>query len=148
MEHKSRGCFCMTPLGATTICQIGVGAVSIKIFFCYAHKDIKWLNELKKHLDPYKRTGTVEIWHDADISAGVEWEPEIAKHLNDADIILLLISVDFVASDYCYNIELKRAIERHERKEARVIPIIIRPVSWKKVEALKKLQVLPRNEKA
>lgn len=122
--------------------------MAVKIFFCYAHEDKKMLNELKKHLIPFQKVGAVEIWHDADISAGVEWEPEIAKHLNSAHIILLLISADFMASDYCYGTELKWAIERHKLKEARVIPVILRPVYWKTVESLKKLQALPTDGKA
>src|SRR2546421_4014039 len=121
--------------------------MSLQIFLCYAQKDKKMLNELKKHLEPFQRLGSVEMWHDADISAGLEWETEIAKHLNGAHIILLLISADFIASDYCYSIGLKRAIERHKRKEARVIPIILRPVYWKTVEPLSKLQPLPTNGK-
>src|SRR5436309_15435072 len=121
--------------------------MAVKIFFCYAHEDKKMLNELKKHLIPFQKVGAVEIWHDADISAGLEWETEIAKHLNSAHIILLLISADFIASDYCYSIGLKRAIEHHKRKEVRVIPIILRPVYWKTVEPLSKLQLLPTNGK-
>ena len=120
--------------------------VALKIFFCYAHEDKKMLNELKKHLISFQKVGIVEMWHDADISAGVEWEPEIAKHLNSAHIILLLISADFIASDYCYGTELKRAIERHELKEARVIPIILRPVYWQGAP-FARLQALPTGAK-
>ena len=117
----------------------------VKIFFCYAHEDEALLNKLKAHLRPLQRQGLIDIWHDRDISAGTEWEREISKHLNEADIILLLVSPDFMNSDYCYSIEMKRAIERHERGETVVIPIILRHVFWQGV--LGKLQALPTDAK-
>jgi TIR domain len=97
--------------------------MSINILFCYAREDELFLNQLKAHLKPLQRRGLIEVWHDRDISAGMEWEREISQHLNTAQIILLLISPDFMNSDYCYGVEMKRALERHERKEAQVIPI-------------------------
>lgn len=118
----------------------------VKIFFCYAHEDEPLLNKLKSHLRPLQRQRLIDVWHDRDISAGAEWEQEISKHLNEADIILLLVSPDFMDSDYCYSVEMKRALERHERGEARVIPVILRPVYWQ-VEPLKKLQALPTDVK-
>jgi hypothetical protein len=117
----------------------------LKIFFCYAHEDELLLKKLKTHLRPLQRQGHIEMWHDRDISAGAEWEHEISQHLNAAQIILLLVSPDFMASDYCYGIEMKRALERHQRGEARVIPIIVRPVYWQGV--LGKLQALPTDAK-
>ena len=113
----------------------------LEIFCCYAHEDEALLNKLKTHLKPLQWQGLIDVWHDRDISAGTQWEQEINKHLDEADIILLLVSPDFIASDYCYNIEIKRALERDKRKEARVIPIILRPVDWQNV--LGKLQALP-----
>lgn len=113
----------------------------VKIFFCYAHEDEPLLNKLKTHLKPLQRQGLIDVWHDRDISAGTEWEQEINEHLNSAQIILLMVSSDFMDSDYCYSIEMKRAIERHERGEARVIPVILRPAHWQVV--LGKLQALP-----
>src|SRR2546421_8892934 len=115
----------------------------VKIFFCYAHKDEELLKKLQSQLIPLQREGLVEgFWHDRDISAGAEWEKEIDRHLNAAQIILLLVSPDFIASEYCYSIEMKRAIERHEKREARVIPIILRHVHWQK-SPIGKLQALP-----
>jgi len=113
----------------------------VKIFFCYAHEDEQLLNTLKNHLFPLKRTGLIEIWHDRDISAGTDWEQQIKSHLNEAQIILLLVSPDFMVSDYCYGIEMQRALERHDLGEARVIPVILRHVYWQGV--LGKLQALP-----
>ncbi len=113
----------------------------VKIFFCYAHEDEQLLNKLKNHLFPLKRAGLIDIWHDRDISAGTDWEQQIKSHLNEAQIILLLVSPDFMFSDYCYGIEMQRALERHNLGEARVVPIILRYCSWQDV--LGKLQALP-----
>src|SRR5437868_6409053 len=96
----------------------------VEIFICYARNDQALLNDLQKHLVPMVRQGLITMWHDTDISPGTEWEEEINKHLNTAQIVLLLVSPDFMASEYCYSKEMKRAMERHERGEARVIPVL------------------------
>jgi TIR domain/WD domain, G-beta repeat len=119
--------------------------MSVSIFFCYAHEDEELLNKLKRHLWPLQRQGLIAVWHDRDISAGTEWEQEISQHLNAAQIILLLVSPDFMYSDYCYGVEMKRAIERHQRGEARVIPVILRSVYWQGI--LGHLQALPIDAK-
>ena len=119
--------------------------MSVKIFICYAHEDEVYLKKLKIQLTPMHRQGLIEIWHDRDISAGTDWEREISEQLNSAQIILLLVSPDFMASDYCYGTEMKRAIERHNRKEARVIPVILRPVHWEDI--LGNIQALPADAK-
>jgi len=116
----------------------------IEIFCCYSRKDQLLLDQLKNHLVPFQRQGLITIWNDSDISPGTEWKAKINKHLNTAQIILLLVSSDFMASDYCYSNEMKRAMERHERGEARVIPIILRPVFWEEA-MFGKLQALPAN---
>ena len=115
-----------------------------KIFFCYAREDEQYLNKLKAYLRPLQRQGMIDVWHDRDISAGTEWESEIKKHLNSADIILLLVSPDFMSSEYCYSVEMDYALERHKCGDVLVIPVIIRPVHWKE-SVLGKLQVLPKN---
>lgn len=98
----------------------------IEVFFAYSHKDESLRDELETHLSILRRGGVISSWHDRRISAGREWVGEIDSHLNRADIILLLVSSDFIASDYCYKKEMARAIERHDRGEARVIPVILR----------------------
>jgi hypothetical protein len=103
---------------------------SIEVFCCYARRDKPHLDDLKTHLIVLQRQGLITIWNDTDISPGSNWEEEVEKHLNTAHIILLLISADFIASEYCYSKEMKRAIERHEQGEARVIPVILRPGYW------------------
>src|SRR5437660_81371 len=115
---------------------------SIEIFFCYAREDEGLRQGLEKQLRALQRQEIIDLWHDRDISAGTEWEREIDKHLNTARIILLLISPDFMGSDYCYGKEMKLAMERHERREARVIPIILRPIYWQGAP-FGKLQALP-----
>ncbi|SRR6266702_1460580 len=118
----------------------------VKLFFCYAHEDRNYLNKLKKHLTPLLRENLISTWHDVDISPGVEWEKEINKHLNTAKIILLLVSPDFMVSEYCYSKEMLRAMERHDQGEARVVPISLRPTHWKGAP-FGKLQALPTDAK-
>ena len=118
----------------------------VKVFCCYAREDEALLKKLKTHLLPLERTGLIEMWHDGDIRAGSEWEKEIDKYLTKARIVFLLVSPDFLASDYCYSIEMKKAIERHERGEATVIPVILRSSGWK-LTPLGKLQALPKDGK-
>jgi hypothetical protein len=121
-------------------------AKPIEIFYSYSHKDEELRDELEKHLSILKRQGVITGWHDRRIGAGKEWEGEIDEHLNTADVILLLISSDFLASDYCYDKEMRRALERHDAGEARVIPVILRPVDWEGA-LFGKLQALPKNAK-
>src|SRR5690625_7722823 len=96
-----------------------------KIFMSYSHKDESLRDELETHLSLLKRQGLISTWHDRKILAGDEIGSEIDENLESSDIILLLVSPYFLASDYCYDIELKRAMERHHCREARVITIII-----------------------
>ena len=117
---------------------------SLKIISCYARKDEKFQQELEKHLSPLKRTYSIDSWFDGKIDPGSDWKNEIDIHLNAAHIILLLISSDFIASHFCYDIEMQKAIERHERGVACVIPIILRPTHWQDTP-LGKIQALPRN---
>src|SRR5438270_791911 len=118
----------------------------IEIFCCYARADQLLLKRLISYLAPLQRQVVITVWADTDIDAEAEWEKEIEKHLNIAQIILLLVSPDFMASEYCYSKEMKRAIERHEAGEARVIPVILRPVYWQG-SPFGKLQALPTNGK-
>ncbi|MBW4606253.1 MAG: TIR domain-containing protein [Hassallia sp. WJT32-NPBG1] len=120
---------------------------AVKVFFSYSHKDEALRDELATHLSLMKRRGVIEAWHDREITAGSEWANAIDDNLNAADIILLLVSANFLASDYCYDIEMQRAMERHEAKEARVIPIILKPSDWSDAP-FGKLQALPKNAKA
>jgi TIR domain/CHAT domain len=119
---------------------------AIEVFFSYAREDEKLRDKLEKHLSLLKREKVITGWHDRKIGAGQEWKNEIDIHLNTAQIILLLVSVDFIASDYCWDVEVKRAMERHEAEEARVIPVILDSVDWKSAP-FGRLQHLPRGIK-
>lgn len=118
----------------------------IRLFYSYSHKDEKLREKLEAHLSPLKRDGLIEEWHDRKISAGNEWGEEINENLENADIILLLISSDFIASNYCHEKEMRRALERHRSKEARVIPVLLRSCDWK-LEPYGELQALPSDIK-
>jgi hypothetical protein len=119
---------------------------AVRIFCCYAREDEPLLNNLKTHLKPQQRQGLIHIWHDRDILAGAEWEQEVEQQLNTAQVILLLVSPDFMASDYCYTKEMQQVLARHARGEVRAIPIILRPTDWQ-ITPLGKLQALPRDGK-
>lgn len=119
---------------------------ALNVFFSYAHKDEDLRDELATHLALLKRSGKIRTWHDREIVPGGEWAGAIDENQEAADVILLLVSPAFIASDYCWDVELKRAMERHETGEARVIPIILRPVDWHEAP-FGKLQALPRNAK-
>src|SRR5579872_1980399 len=121
--------------------------MSVKIFVCYAHEDEALLNKLRTQLRPLELQGLIDIWHDCDISAGTDWQQEINTHISSANIILLLVSPNFMNSEYCYSIEMKRALEQHERGETCVIPVILRPVYWQGTP-FGKLQALPKDGKA
>ena len=82
---------------------------AVTVFISYTHADESFKDELIKHLSLMRRNGDVSIWHDRDIAGGREWKGEIDTHLEEADLILLLISTDFIASDYCWDVEMKRA---------------------------------------
>lgn len=94
-----------------------------------------------------KRLGLIEEWHDRKITAGSEWNKIISDSLENANIILLLVSIDFISSEYCYDIELERALERHANDEAVVVPIVIRNCLWQHTP-FAKLQALPKDAKA
>jgi hypothetical protein len=118
----------------------------LKVFVSYSHRDEDLKDELVIHLANLKRQGKISAWQDRDIEAGAEWDAEIKAQLEASAIILLLISPRFIASDYCYDLEMQRAIERHDAGAARVIPIILRPVDWQETP-FSKLQVLPKDAK-
>jgi len=119
----------------------------VKIFCSYAHEDQLFAQQLKVHFALLGRLHSWVVWSDTEICAGEDWEKTIQAHLDAAQIILLLVSADFIASDYCYSKEMQRAMERHERKEAYVIPILIRAVANWQQAPFGKLQVLPADDK-
>jgi hypothetical protein len=120
--------------------------LSLSLFYSYSHEDEHLRDRLAKALALLKRQNILTEWHDREIPAGDEWEQSIDEHIEQADIILLLVSPDFIASDYCWGKEVERSMERHKASAARVIPIILRPVDWNGA-MFGKLQALPKNAK-
>lgn len=102
----------------------------LSLFFSYSHRDEDFRNELEVHLAALKRQGVITAWHDRRIIAGQEVDQEISEALEKADMVLLLVSPYFLASDYCYEIEMQRALEKQTARTARVIPVILHPCDW------------------
>ncbi len=124
----------------------------LRVFYSYAHVDARPRAKLAKHLAPLERIGLIKSWYDNEILPGAQWEQEIADRLDETDLVLLLISPDFVASKYCYEVELKRAMERRAKKKTEVLAIIIRKTNaWEKLPAgemtLGDLNALPTSGK-
>ena len=94
---------------------------TINLFYSYSHADEALRDELEKHLKLLQRQNVIDTWHDRKICSGTMWDKVINKHLDMADIILLLISADFLASDYCWNIEIQRAMQKHEENSGGVL---------------------------
>lgn len=117
-----------------------------KIFFSYSHMDEDIKKTIDKHLSSLKRSKKIETWDDRQIIAGDNWDDSIRAKINEADIILLLISANFNSSDYIWNNELEKAIERHNRKDCIVLPIFARECDFEDTPYAK-LQGLPRDTK-
>jgi tetratricopeptide (TPR) repeat protein len=120
---------------------------AISVFISYAHEDEALLKQLQTHLSLLQRQGLIATWYDRELVAGTNWAGVIDERLEQASIILLLVSADFLASDYCYKNEMMRALERHDAGQARVLPIIVRTVYWKGAP-FARLQVLPTDARA
>ncbi|WP_437283624.1 TIR domain-containing protein [Sorangium sp. So ce375] len=117
---------------------------AIRLFFSYCHKDEALRDELETHLALLKREGILQSWHDRRIAPGDERAGQIDKHLDEGEVILLLVSADFLASDYCFDNEMRRALEHHNAGQARVIPVILRETDWHGAP-FDRLQALPRD---
>jgi hypothetical protein len=117
---------------------------AVDVFVSYAHEDEDLCDELRKHLTILEREGEIRSWHDRAILPGEAWGSAIDHRLNAADVILLLVSPDFMASKYCFDVELPRALERQKAGSARVVPIILRPADWSRAP-FSELQLLPKD---
>ena len=102
----------------------------VRIFFSYSHEDDRHRIRLEKHLKLLERQGLIEPWSDRKLLPGAEWAKEIDQRLERADLVLFLVSADFVTSEYCWGVEMKRALERHEVGEVQVVPVIVRDCDW------------------
>lgn len=118
----------------------------VTVFFSYSHRDEDLRNELEIHLSALKRQGVIKTWHDRRIGAGKGLDKEIDSNLEGSDIILLLVSPYFIASDYCYDVEMKRAMQRHVAGQVRVIPVILHPCDWQQTP-FGKLRATPTDGK-
>jgi hypothetical protein len=117
---------------------------TIEVVCCYAREDEKSLETLVKHLRSLGSSGHITIWYDREIQPGLEWMRQIDTHLDAAAVVLLLVSPHFIGSEYCWEVQTKKVLDRHEAGKTRVIPIILHPVDWQKTP-ISKLQVLPSN---
>jgi len=116
----------------------------LKLMYCYSHKDEALLAELTAHLYPLQRQRRIDIWWDRKIEPGKQWDDVIADELSATDIIVPLVSSDFIKSDYCWGVELREAIARHNAGDARVVPVIVRAVEFESTP-LGQLQALPKD---
>ncbi|WP_047863083.1 COR domain-containing protein [Archangium gephyra] len=116
----------------------------VHLFYSYSQKDEALRSRLEPHLTLLQRQGLLTTWHERMIGPGEEWKEQLSSQFERADIILLLVSADFLASDYCYDVEMTSALARHEAGTAVVIPVILRDVNWKSAP-FAKLQALPKN---
>jgi TIR domain len=119
---------------------------SLNLFISYSHADKDLRQRLETHLKILERQGILSMWSDPAIEPGTSFKDEIIRRLRSADIVLLLISADFIASDFCQDAELKLAMERHHRGETRVIPVFLRSCDWKH-EKFGELQGVPDGAK-
>jgi hypothetical protein len=130
----------------TSLGQERHGTQMVSVFFSYSHRDEDYRNELETHLAILKRQGIISTWHDHRIGAGDDVDVDVSEHLEAAHIILLLVSPYFLESEYCYDREMKRALERHAAGEATVIPVIVHPCDWKN-SAFGRLRATPPDGK-
>lgn len=141
---------CIPIVGRATIGDMGGASLQsadnarpVSLFFCYSHKDQELQQELETHLSTLHKSGALSSWSYRQIAGGQDWRTEIDTHLSQADIILLLLSANFFASDHCYEVEAKRALERHDAGQARVIPIVLTAAADWLSTPIGKLQALP-----
>lgn len=118
----------------------------VRLFVSYSYKDHRLVSELMEHLAVLKQQGVISVWWDREISPGEQWKRDLDRHLEEADIILLCLSADFLGSEYAQGVEVKRALQRQEEGKARVVPILLRPVLWQE-SPFARMQVLPRDAK-
>lgn len=120
----------------------------MRAFISYSHQDKAALERLHVHLKNLTRERQIKTWYDRDILAGGDLDAEIEREMEAANIFLLIVSPDFIASDYCVEREMKRALERHAAGSAHVVPIIVEECDWKAMPELRQLKAVPTDGKA
>lgn len=122
-------------------CQLG----RAKLVFSYSHEDEAWKNLLEKHLNVLAKQNIIEIWTDRQIGPGHPWRKAILRAIDSADVVILVISVDFLISDFILNVEVPRILKRHQNKKLALVPVLVRPCAWEAVDWLRKIQIRPWN---
>jgi formylglycine-generating enzyme len=117
----------------------------VRVFVAYAHEDVAHRDRLVKIMVPWERQGLIKIWADHKLSGGDVWDKKIKEELERADLILILMSVDAIASEYIHGVELHKALERHLQGTVRVVPVIVRICAWKEETWLGQVQAIPRS---
>lgn len=143
-DHAARAARCDKPPPKAGRKEALARSPKRRLFFSYSHADESACERLETHLKVFYRNKLIELWHAQRIPAGADWANEIDEHLDEADIILLLVSADFLASDYCWDVEMTRALKHHEERLAVVVPVIFKPCLWRETP-FAKLQPLPKN---
>jgi hypothetical protein len=118
-----------------------------RVFYSYSHRDERYRDRLEVHLKLLEREGLIESWHDRRLLPGSDWSAVISEHLDASDIIILLLTADFLASEYCSGFEVERALERHQQRRSVVVPVLVQPCDWK-TAPFAKLQTLPQDGNA
>ena len=121
--------------------------MSWRIFYSYSHRDADLRDRLGTYLAPLKYQNKIEEWHDRRIEPGAEWAKGISAQLASAQLILLLVSADFLASDYFFGVEMETALARLKRGQVKVVPMLLKPCLWQE-SRFSELQIIPRDGKA
>ena len=118
-----------------------------RVFYSYSHRDSELRERLTTYLAPLRQQKKIVEWHDRKIEPGADWEREISGQLDSAHLVLLLVSEDFLASEYCFGVEVERALARVKRGEVRVVPVLLKPCLWQE-SRFSELQIIPRDGRA
>jgi pSer/pThr/pTyr-binding forkhead associated (FHA) protein len=127
---------------------MAAGKKGLKAFCSYSHRDEELRNDFAPYLGILAREGLIRVWHDRKIPPGDDWAGNIDEELNTADLVLLFISADFIESHYAYDVEMKRALELHDARKAKVVPVLLRPTPLGGGLPFERLQMIPRDRKA
>jgi len=119
-------------------------AKTLNLFVSYSHADEEIKKQLEKHLHPLERINLIKKWSDRHIKPGQEWDRVISENLKEADIAIILVSVDFLNSSYCYDVEMDEALDYHEKGKLKLIPVIVGHCLWK-LAPFTRLQALPKD---
>lgn len=115
-----------------------------KIFICYSHKDIKSKQRLETHLKVFVKQGQLDFWSDEQINVGEDWDPEILRSINESNAAILLISTEFLASDYIIDRELPLIFQKRQNEGMKVFPFILFPCNWQEHKTIPKINARPK----